>query len=67
MRQEPGAGKNNVAVYCVQRGELTRLIDTDGDDRADRYETVCDSWGVSGNYHEFAFGPLTATVSHGSR
>ncbi len=45
------------AAYTVQRAELTRLRDTDGDDRADLYETVCDSWGVSGNYHEFAYGP----------
>ncbi|MHC4428856.1 MAG: hypothetical protein ACYS0D_09700 [Planctomycetota bacterium] len=44
-------------VYTVQRGELTRLVDVDGDDRADRYETVSGAWGVSGNYHEFAFGP----------
>ncbi|MEM7305354.1 MAG: ThuA domain-containing protein [Planctomycetota bacterium] len=45
------------AVYTVQRGELTRLVDTDGDDVADRYEAFCSDWGVSGNYHEFAFGP----------
>lgn len=45
------------AVYTVQRGELTRLVDVDHDDRADRYECFCDEWGVSGNYHEFAFGP----------
>lgn len=45
------------AAYTVQRGELTRLIDRDGDDVADEYETVCDDWGVSGNYHEFSFGP----------
>ena len=24
---------------------------------ADEYVTVCDKWGVSGDYHEFAFGP----------
>lgn len=51
------ASRDQVAVYCVQRGELTRLVDTDGDDRADLYETVSADWGVSGNYHEFAFGP----------
>ncbi len=45
------------SIYCVQRGELTRLIDTNSDDRADVYETVSSEWGVSGNYHEFAFGP----------
>jgi len=58
VRMEPGPdGKPRAAVYCVQRGELTRLIDSDGDDVADIYETVSDAWGVSGNYHEFAFGP----------
>ncbi|MCZ6597335.1 MAG: ThuA domain-containing protein [Planctomycetota bacterium] len=45
------------AVYAVQRAELTRLVDDDEDPYADRYETFCDDWGVSGNYHEFAFGP----------
>lgn len=46
-----------LAIYCVQRPELTRLVDTNGDGRADLYDTFCDAWGVSGNYHEFAFGP----------
>lgn len=45
------------AVYCVQRGELTRLVDTNADGAADAYQTFSDAWGVSGNYHEFAFGP----------
>jgi hypothetical protein len=44
-------------VYVVQRPELTRLVDRDGDDVVDEYVTVCDRWGVSGDYHEFAFGP----------
>jgi hypothetical protein len=44
-------------VYVVQRPELTKLVDIDGDDVADQYLTVCDKWGVSGDYHEFAFGP----------
>jgi glucose/arabinose dehydrogenase len=43
-------------VYVLQRGELTRLSDTDGDGRADVQETLCNDWGMSGNYHEFAFG-----------
>ena len=53
VRREQGRD----VVYVVQRGELTRLVDVDGDFVADRYETVCDAWGLSGNYHEFAFGP----------
>lgn len=56
-REKDAAGKDRVSVYCVQRGELTRLEDTNGDDVADIYETACSGWGVSGNYHEFAFGP----------
>jgi hypothetical protein len=44
-------------VFVVQRPELTQLIDHDGDDVVDEYRTICDKWGVSGDYHEFAFGP----------
>lgn len=42
--------------YVVQRGELSRLLDLDGDRVCDRIETVSMGWGMSGNYHEFAFG-----------
>jgi uncharacterized cupredoxin-like copper-binding protein/glucose/arabinose dehydrogenase len=45
------------SLYTAQRSELTRLRDTDGDGKADRYETVY-SWPVSGNYHEYSFGPV---------
>ncbi len=45
------------AVYCTQRGEVTKLVDENGDGVADIYSTFADGWGVSGNYHEFAFGP----------
>ncbi|MCG3123776.1 MAG: hypothetical protein GIKADHBN_02197 [Phycisphaerales bacterium] len=55
--EKDAAGKDIAAVYCVQRGELTRLVDVDGDWIADEYRTFSDGWGVSGNYHEFAFGP----------
>lgn len=43
-------------LYCVQRGEVTRMKDTNGDGRADVFETVSDGWGINGNYHEYAFG-----------
>jgi len=42
-------------LYVIQRGELTRTKDTDGDGRADLFETVSDDWGLSGDYHEYAF------------
>ena len=48
----------NDEVIVMQRSELTRLRDMDGDGVADSYETICDAFGMTGNYHEFAFGPL---------
>lgn len=43
-------------LYATQRGEVTRMKDLDGDDRADIFETVSDDWGINGDYHEYAFG-----------
>jgi hypothetical protein len=57
LHEPLGAAWRDGALYVAQRGELTRLRDEDGDGRADLFETVADGWGVSGNYHEFAFGP----------
>lgn len=48
--------QDNTTVYVVQRPELTKLISRDGE-TASEFVTVCDRWGVSGDYHEFAFGP----------
>jgi glucose/arabinose dehydrogenase len=44
-------------IYCMQRGELTRMKDSTGDGRADVFETVNDFIPISGNYHEYNFGP----------
>lgn len=43
-------------LYVTQRGDVSRLRDTDGDVVADVYEVVNDDWEVSGDYHEYAFG-----------
>lgn len=43
-------------LYATQRPEVTRLRDIDGDLVADEFETVADGWGISGDYHEYAFG-----------
>lgn len=45
------------AFYTVQRSELTRIRDTNGDGTADEYLTVAKGWGVTGHYHEYAYGP----------
>ena len=43
-------------IYILQKQELTRLKDTNGDDVIDEYQTVSNDWKVSANFHEFAFG-----------
>jgi len=43
-------------LYAVQRCEVTRMKDTDGDDKADLFETFNNDWGITGDYHEYAFG-----------
>lgn len=44
------------SLWLTQRPELTRITDTDGDDVADRFETIASGWGITGDYHEYAFG-----------
>jgi len=44
-------------IYLTQRAEITRLRDLDGDGEADEYRTMY-SWPLSGNYHEYAYGPI---------
>src|SRR5688572_26786862 len=49
---------SDTEILVMQIPELTRLRDTNGDGRADEFETVSDAFGLSGNYAEFAFGPV---------
>jgi len=51
-----GLAYRNGWLYCTQRGEVTRMKDSNGDGRADLFETVNDDWGIGGDYHEYAFG-----------
>ena len=43
------------SFYVTQQTEVTRISDSNGDGRADRFETLSDVWGFR-NYHEFSFG-----------
>lgn len=54
-----GAAWKDGALYVVQRGELTKLQDTNMDGKADLFETIY-AWPLSGNYHEYSFGPKLA-------
>ncbi len=48
---------HNDSFYTVQRSEMTRIRDLDGDQVADEYRTAAKGWGVTGHYHEYAYGP----------
>jgi len=50
--------ESNSEIVVLQRPELTRIKDTDGDGKADLYQTITDDFGISGNYHEFNYGPV---------
>lgn len=56
LHEALGLGFRNNGFYLSQRGELTRLEDKNGDGVADVYKTIY-SWPLSGNYHEYSYGP----------
>lgn len=60
LHESLGLAYRDNALYTAQRGELTKLMDTDGDGKADVYETI-HSWPISGHYHEYSFGPKFAS------
>ena len=43
-------------IYVLQKHELTHLVDLDGDEIIDYYRPVANTWGVTDDFHEFAFG-----------
>ena len=57
LHEPLGLLKRGDSFYTAQRSELTKMRDTDGDGQADEYLTVAKGWGVTGHYHEYAYGP----------
>ena len=49
---------SNSEVLVMQLSNLVRIKDTDGDGHADLYENATSDFGISGNYHEFNYGPV---------
>ena len=43
-------------IFVLQKQELTKLVDLDGDDIIDEYLCFAKGWKASANFHEFAFG-----------
>jgi glucose/arabinose dehydrogenase/cytochrome c551/c552 len=57
LHEPLGLAYHQGALYVAQRPELTRLRDVNGDGIADEYKTIY-RFPVSGNYHEYAYGPV---------
>ena len=51
-----GLAYRDGALYATQRGEVTKIVDTDKDDIGDIFYSVSDGWEIDGDYHEYAFG-----------
>ncbi len=51
-----GLDRDGDDLVVLQRGELSRLRDVDGDHVIDEIDVVTQDWGLSENYHEYAFG-----------
>jgi hypothetical protein len=56
MHEVMGLAYKDGSLYATSRYEVAKLTDTDHDGRADQFDTITDGWGVSGDYHEYAFG-----------
>jgi hypothetical protein len=50
------------AYYVAQKPELTKLVDVNKDGKCDRYECVTDAFGISGEYHEYHYGPVVDSL-----
>lgn len=43
-------------IFVLQKQELTQLIDHDEDGIIDEYRAICNSFGVTADFHEFSYG-----------
>jgi len=43
-------------IFVLQKHELTQLIDHNNDGLIDEYKAICNTWEVTEDFHEFAFG-----------
>jgi len=57
LHEPLGLLERDGGLLLVQRSELTELRDTNNDGVADVYGAIAKGWGVTGNYHEYAYGP----------
>jgi len=56
LHEPLGISYGNDAYFITHRGELLKIEDQNDDGIADLYKTIYD-WPLSGNYHEYSYGP----------
>jgi hypothetical protein len=56
LHEPLGLAQRDGWLYVTQRPDVSRIRDSDGDGTADEFEVFAQGWGLSGDYHEYAFG-----------
>jgi uncharacterized cupredoxin-like copper-binding protein len=56
LHEPLGLAYRKGSLYTTQRAEVTKITDTNSDDRGDMFKSIY-SWPLSGNYHEYSYGP----------
>lgn len=57
LHEPLGMVNKNNSLFLAQRSEITKLTDTNSDQKIDHFERIV-SWPLSGNYCEYNHGPV---------
>ena len=60
LHEPLGLLRDGPGLLSACRGELLRIEDADGDGSYESQVTIGQGWQLSGNYHEYNFGPARA-------
>ena len=58
LAEPMGVAVRDGKIYVGTKQALYRLTDTDGNGEADLFECLNQSWGYTGSYNAFAYGPV---------
>jgi glucose/arabinose dehydrogenase len=58
LAEPMGLAVRDGKIYVGTKQALYRLTDTDGNGEADLFECLNQSWGYTGSYNAFAYGPV---------
>jgi glucose/arabinose dehydrogenase len=58
LAEPMGVAVRDGKIYVATKQALYRLADTDGNGEADLFECLNQSWGYTGSYNAFSYGPV---------